>query len=113
MELRGEIKFMQFIASDTIGLFYEDRFEIYSLNDSNKITKRLDKPYAVQSGMRLFAVPQAIDHTVNMFFEEPHPGKRTFGLWCVEVQLLTESTKISTPYKIYDIMCSLKRLLHL
>ena len=74
---------MQFASSDIIGLFYEDHFEIYSLDDSNKFSKKLDRQYTVKIGIRLFAVPQVIDQNVNMFFEYPQPKKRTFGLWCV------------------------------
>lgn len=85
MELQNDVKYLQFPASDLIGIFFENHFEIYSLNDSNKINKRLEKTYGVAKGMKLFAVPQAIDQAVNIFFEEPQANKRTFGLWCVEV----------------------------
>ena len=61
--------------------------------------------------MKLFAVPQAIDHTVNIFFEESHEKRKTFGLWCIEVKLQTENIKINPPYKIYDIMNGLKKIL--
>lgn len=111
MELQNDVKYIQFLASDLVGIFYQNHFEVYSLNDSNKINKRLEKTYGVSKVMKLFAVPPAIDHSVNIFFEESQVNKRTFGLWCVEVQLLNESTKISQPYKIYDIMISLKRVL--
>jgi hypothetical protein len=52
------------------------------------MNKRLEKTYGIGKGMKLFAVPQAIDHVVNIFFEEAQANNRTFGLWCVEIQLL-------------------------
>jgi hypothetical protein len=69
----------------------------------------LEKKYAVGKGFKLFAVPQSIDHTVNIFFEENEPKKKTFGLWCIEVKIHSDSIKIKNPYKIYDIMNSLKK----
>lgn len=56
-------------------------------------------------------MPQAIDHTVNVFFEETQDRKNTFGLWCMEIRLLADNIKINPIYKIYDIMKALKRIL--
>lgn len=41
MELKNDVRFMQFPASDVIGLFYDNSFEVYSLNDANKMNKRV------------------------------------------------------------------------
>lgn len=68
--LQNQVKYIQFPTSDLVALFYEDYFEIYFFNDAHVLNKKLEKKYGVGKGFKLFAVPQAIDHTVNIFFEE-------------------------------------------
>lgn len=53
-------------------------------------------------------MPQAIDNTINVFFEEKNEKTEIFGLWCIEVNISNVNIKQNAPYKIYDIMNSLK-----
>ena len=110
-EVQYEVRYIQFPTSDLIAIFYDKHFEIYSLSDSMQVSKKMEKQYGLGEKFSLFAVPQAIDHTVNVFFEETQDRKNTFGLWCMEIRLLTDSIKINPIYKIYDIMKALKRVL--
>ena len=75
-----------------------------------QISKKMEKQYGLREKFILFAVPQAIDHTINIFFEEVQERK-FFGMWCMEIRLLTDNMKINPIYKIYDIMISLKKVL--
>jgi hypothetical protein len=111
MEVHQDILFVQFLGEYLIGLFYETNFEIFSLNDENASNKIMGKPYNVPRHFSLLAVPESIDQTVNIFFEEKNEKSKTFGLWCVEMNLLTESIRLNSAYKIYDIMNSLKSIL--
>ena len=70
IQLKDEIIFMQFPSSDLIAVFYRTYFEIYSLSDSNVVQKKLEKKYNVDTKtFHIFAVPQGIDNTINLFFE--------------------------------------------
>lgn len=57
--------------------------------------------------MSLLAVPQAIDNTVNLFFEAGEESK-TFELRCMEIGLQESGIRIGEHYKIYDIMRRMK-----
>lgn len=114
IQLKDDIIFMQFATPDLIAIFYSSYFEIYSVSDSNIIQKKLEKKYNIEAlQFKIFAVPQATDSTINIFFEENHKKSKTFGLWCIEVNLFSENIKQNPPYKIYDIMNNLKPLLRI
>lgn len=105
---------MQFVTSDFIAVFYSNYFEIYSVNDSNIVQKKLEKKYNIEIGKyHLFAVPDAIDNTINIFFEEKSVNSPVFGLWCIEVNIMTENIRQNSPYKVYDIMNNLKSLIRI
>ena len=60
---------MQFSTNDSIALFYEHYFEIYVWDESRSVRKRIAKKYnADMNRFKLFAVPQSIDNTINIFF---------------------------------------------
>lgn len=70
IQIKDEVRFIQFPSSDLIAIFYEKYFEIYSLSDSYVIQKKLEKKYNIEgSNFRIFSVPQGVDNTVNIFFE--------------------------------------------
>lgn len=60
---------MQFPTPDLIAVFYKNYFEIYNVSDSHIIQKKLEKKYNINTPQfEIFAVPDAIDSTVNIFF---------------------------------------------
>jgi len=60
---------MQFSTADTIALFYEHYFEIYGFDESRRVRKKNEKKYNVDMNrFIIFAVPQSIDNTINIFF---------------------------------------------
>lgn len=61
----------------------------------------------------MFAVPDAVDNTINIFFEEKSVNSSVFGLWCIEVNISSENIRQNPPYKVYDIMNSLKSLIRI
>lgn len=69
IQLKDDIIFMQFATSDLLIACYSTYFEIYYINDSNIIQKKLEKKYNIDTEkFNIFAVPQGIDSTVNIFF---------------------------------------------
>ena len=75
--------------------------------------KQEERPYGVKAELTIFAVPQGVDGTMNVFFSEEGARRGVFGLWCLEVGLGTEGAKTQPVYKIYDIMNSLRPVLRL
>lgn len=66
--MKDEVRFMQFSTNDSIALFYEHYFEIYGWDESRSVRKKIDKKYNVNMNrFVLFAVPQSIDNTINIF----------------------------------------------
>jgi hypothetical protein len=59
---------MQFSTTDTIALFYEHYFEIYTFDELRCVRKKIEKKYNVDmERFKIFAVPQSIDNTINIF----------------------------------------------
>ncbi len=49
-------------------MFYGKYFEVYIMEENGKLVKRCQKSYGVDDGYRIFAVPQAVDSVLNVFF---------------------------------------------
>ena len=51
-----------------LGVFYNTHFEIYNIENLEKIKKKLDKNFQINSEKKLLTIPPAIDNIINVFF---------------------------------------------
>jgi hypothetical protein len=64
-----EVRFIQFPKDTYLALFYENRIEIYMIEENVKEAKKIYiKAYNQPEGASIFQVPQAYDGVLNIFF---------------------------------------------
>ncbi len=79
------MQFIQFAKDSYLTVFYDKYFEVYILEDDGKLIKRCQKSYGVGDMYKIFAVPQAVDSVLNIFFERESQEGKTFALWSMKV----------------------------
>lgn len=67
-----EVRFLQFAKDSYLTLFYENKIEIYVIDENLKeAKKKYAKAYNQPKGSSIFQVPQANDGVLNIFFTLP------------------------------------------
>lgn len=55
------------------------------MEENGKLVKRCQKSYGIDDCHKIYAVPQAVDKVLNIFFERESQEEKTFALWSMKV----------------------------
>lgn len=63
------VRFVRFLKDILLGIFYNNSYEVYNIENLRNINKKLEKNYPVGKNQKLLTIPPSIDYIINIFFE--------------------------------------------
>ena len=63
------VRFVRFLKDLLLGIFYNNSYEVYNIENLHNIKKKLEKNYPVGKNQKLLTIPPSIDYIINIFFE--------------------------------------------